>query len=241
MQRLMALCGVILSAAGLSACATSANYAPVTNVSDFEAIPASGEVTASANDTLYAIAWRYGLDYQTLAARNHLTPPYALHAGQEISLVDSKPTVVVPEPAPSVVKPAPAKSVTAVINHNREPAFIAKGWRWPAHGKLLTTFSRRNKGIDIGASLGAPVYASLAGKVVYAGSGLRGYGNLIILKHNSHYLSAYAYNRQVLVKEGQWVKSGQKIALMGQGPKDRPELHFEIRCSGVPVNPLNLL
>lgn len=246
MKRLLALCGVVMIAAGLSACAASDNYAPVVNVSDFEAIPSSGLYTATNNDTLYAIAWRYGLDYQTLAERNHLAAPYELHAGQVISLTDVKAPVAVPAPevAAATVQTKPESVVAAVkpvIQHQQEPAYSAQGWHWPAHGKLLAVFSKRNKGIDIGATVGAPVYATLAGKVVYAGNGLRGYGNLIILKHNSKFLSAYAYNKQVFVKEGQWVKTGQKIAAMGRGPNGKADVHFEIRRAGVPLNPLNLL
>lgn len=245
MQRFMVLCAAVAMTAGLSACASSDNYAPVVNVSDFEAIPPSGTYTATDKDTLYAIAWRYGLDDQTLAERNHLIPPYKLHAGQLIYLTDVKVPVAAPAPevasAPAQVTAAAETATAPVVSDQQEPAFIAKGWRWPAHGKLLAVFSRRNKGIDIGSTLGAPVYAALAGKVVYAGNGLRGYGNLIILKHNNKYLSAYAYNKQIFVKEGRWVKSGQKIAAMGRGPNGRFELHFEIRKAGVPVNPLNLL
>lgn len=115
-------------------------------------------------------------------------------------------------------------------------------WAWPAAGKVVGAFSEStNKGIDIGGQPGEVVTAAGAGKVVYAGSALRGYGNLVIIKHNANYLSAYAHNQEVLVKEGQSVKRGQKIALLGDSDADRPKLHFEIRRMGKPVDPLKYL
>ena len=116
-------------------------------------------------------------------------------------------------------------------------------WAWPARGKVVTQFSDSTtfKGIDIAGSAGQPVTASAGGKVVYAGSGLRGYGKLIIIKHNDSYLSAYAHNRDILVKEGQQVVKGQKIAEMGNTDTDQVKLHFEIRRQGKPVDPLRYL
>ena len=114
-------------------------------------------------------------------------------------------------------------------------------WTWPAHGKLLADYTSANKGIDIGGRVGDPIYAAAAGLVVYAGDGLRGYGNLVIIKHDNVYLSASAYNSRLLVRKGEWVKKGQKIAEMGQNASGQPMLHFEIRRSSIPVNPLNVL
>lgn len=115
-------------------------------------------------------------------------------------------------------------------------------WVWPAQGKVVATFNDgSNKGIDISGSLGQPVIASAAGRAVYSGSGLRGYGKLIIIKHNKTYLSAYAHNHQILVKEGQAVAKGQKIAEMGNSDSDQIKLHFEIRRFGKPVDPLKYL
>lgn len=115
-------------------------------------------------------------------------------------------------------------------------------WMWPASGKLIAGFSEAsNKGLDISGNTGDPVLAASAGKVVYAGSGLRGYGNLVIVKHNDTFLSAYAHNSEVLVKEGQSVKKGQKIATMGNSDTDRTKLHFEIRKQGKPVDPSKYL
>jgi lipoprotein NlpD len=116
-------------------------------------------------------------------------------------------------------------------------------WVWPASGKVIAGFSdsANLKGIDIAGKAGQPVVASAAGRVVYAGTGLRGYGKLIIVKHNGTYLSAYAHNRDILVKEGQQVGKGQKISEMGDTDADQVKLHFEIRRLGKPVDPAKYL
>ncbi|MFT3816342.1 MAG: peptidoglycan DD-metalloendopeptidase family protein [Rubrivivax sp.] len=115
-------------------------------------------------------------------------------------------------------------------------------WLWPAAGPVATPFDEaRSKGVAITGKAGDPVYAAADGRVVYAGSGLRGYGNLVIIKHNATYLTAYAHNQTLLVKDEQVVKRGQKIAEMGSSDADRVQLHFEIRRLGVPVDPLKLL
>lgn len=114
-------------------------------------------------------------------------------------------------------------------------------WSWPAIGTLLTSYTEKNKGIDIGGNLNMSVHASAPGRVVYAGGGLRGYGKLVIIKHNKRYLSVYAYNSRLLVHDGQWVKRGQKIAVMGRNGAGVAMLHFEIRRDGNPTNPLYLL
>jgi lipoprotein NlpD len=117
-----------------------------------------------------------------------------------------------------------------------------RAWGWPVQGTVIAGFDEaRNKGLDIGGKLGDPVLAAADGRVVYAGAGLRGYGNLIILKHNNTYLSAYAHNQTLLVKEDQTVRKGQKIAEMGNSDADRVKLHFEIRRQGKPVDPAKYL
>lgn len=114
-------------------------------------------------------------------------------------------------------------------------------WVWPAQGKIIGAFNESRKGIDIGGQLGQPIYAAGAGKVLYAGSGIRGYGNLVIVKHNNNLLSAYAHNKTILVKEDQIVSKGQKIAEMGNSDTDSVKLHFEIRQQGKPVDPSKFL
>lgn len=142
----------------------------------------------------------------------------------------AKPATPQPEAsAPASNRPAPAAGEESVI------------WSWPAEGKVLQAYSENNKGIDIGGRIGQSVLAAGDGKVVYSGNGLRGYGKLIIIKHNKTFLSAYAHNSQLLVKEGQSVKKGQKIAEMGNTDADQVKLHFEIRRFGKPVDPMQYL
>ena len=134
--------------------------------------------------------------------------------------------------------PGPAEKTSAAAVDDE-----ALEWSWPAGGKVLSGFNdaANFKGVDIGGNLGQPVLAAAPGRVVYSGSGLRGYGKLVIIKHNKTYLSAYAHNNQILVKEGQEVAKGQKIAEMGSSDSDRVKLHFQIRRLGKPVDPSRYL
>ncbi len=139
---------------------------------------------------------------------------------------------------PAAAPAAATAAVTAPAASGEEDL----GWMWPGSGPVLAGFDEaKNKGLDIGGSVGDAVVASSDGKVVYAGAGLRGYGNLIILKHNNMYLTAYAHNQTLLVKEDQAVKKGQKIAEMGNSDADRVKLHFEVRRQGKPVDPVKYL
>ncbi|VTU38178.1 Murein hydrolase activator NlpD precursor [Variovorax sp. PBS-H4] len=158
-------------------------------------------------------------------------------------------------PGPAAAAPAPAAAASAAVKPTpsivtaspASPAATASGdedvgWIWPAQGSLIAGFDEaKNKGLDIGGKAGDSVLAAADGRVVYAGAGLRGYGNLIILKHNNTYLTAYAHNRTLLVKEDQSVQKGQKIAEMGNSDADRVKLHFEIRRQGKPVDPARYL
>lgn len=135
---------------------------------------------------------------------------------------------------------------SSVAKRKSKPAFPDKvtRWVWPANGDLVDTFSRSesgNKGIDIKAPRGTPIYAAAAGKVVYSGSALRGYGNLVIIKHSDTFLSAYAHNDAISVKEQQWVEAGQQIASMGNSGTDSVRLHFEVRYRGKSLDPLRYL
>ncbi|WP_414906248.1 peptidoglycan DD-metalloendopeptidase family protein [Pseudomonas sp. IT-P253] len=230
----------------------------------------TGQYVVRPKDTLFSIAFRYGWDYKALAARNNIPEPYTIHPGQTIRFdgrtgsTSTAPTEVVSSSnstpsssskttvirrqangtttsttvvAPSVAnKPAPEPLPPA------GPA--PTGWGWPSNGILIGKFSSNgslNKGIDIAGDLGQPVLAASDGTVVYAGSGLRGYGELVIIKHSETYVSAYGHNRRLLVREGQQVKVGQTIAEMGSTGTDRVKLHFEIRRQGKPVDPLQFL
>lgn len=238
-------------------------------------------------DTLYSIAWRYGLDYRGLAQHNRISPPYTIYPGQRIRLATAplpdkkmtdrpavaRPSVSTPPPMAtrprqgtspattpaatppvSVARPPSTPPQTSSRSENRTPASsstppqpMAAGtpqWQWPSQGKLIAGFQGQtglNKGIDIAGNLGQPVLAAASGQVVYAGTGLRGYGKLLIIKHNDTFLSAYAHNNKLLVNEGDWVKAGQRIADMGSSGTDRVKLHFEIRRGGSPVDPMKYL
>lgn len=161
------------------------------------------------------------------------TPPLAAASRPASAPAASAPPVVAAAPAPA----APAATASPALNGDEDV-----GWIWPAQGALLAGFDdAKNKGLDIAGKPGDAVVASADGRVVYAGAGLRGYGNLIILKHNNTFLTAYAHNQKLLVKEDQTVKKGQKIAEMGNSDADRVKLHFEIRRQGKPVDPAKYL
>jgi lipoprotein NlpD len=184
-------------------------------------------------DTLYSIAFEAGVDYRDLAAWNGIEFPDRIRSGQRLRL-----SAPVPAPpantAPPQFRPPALKAV--------EPEAGIK-WSWPAEGTVVQEFGgvASNRGVEIAGREGTPVRAAAPGRIVYAGSGLRGYGELIIVKHNETYLSAYAHNRRLLVREGQTVKAGQTIAEMGATGVTQVKLHFEIRRRGVPVDPLTFL
>ncbi|WP_245601084.1 peptidoglycan DD-metalloendopeptidase family protein [Marinobacterium jannaschii] len=213
-------------------------------------------------DTLYSIAWRYGLDYRQLAARNRISKNYQIFPGQRLRLKAAKPVakrkVTAASPSRAVkkrkVSAAPAAKKVATVQKVSSAAVkapvkpVSKApdltWRWPSGGRIIAGFrtsGQVNKGLNLEGKKGDPVYASAPGEVVYAGSGLLGYGNLIIINHNQKFLSAYAHNSRIFVKESDMVKGGQKIAEIGRSGTSREMLHFEIRRDGVPVNPLRYL
>jgi lipoprotein NlpD len=145
-----------------------------------------------------------------------------------------------PKPAAATAQPSPQPSPQAPATANNTEDGLA--FAWPHSGQVLAGFDEaKNKGLDFAGKAGDPVLAAADGKVVYAGSGLRGYGNLVILKHNNTYLTAYAHNQSLLVKEDQAVVKGQRIAEMGSSDADRVKLHFEIRKQGKPVDPSKYL
>lgn len=176
------------------------------------------------------------MDYRTLAAWNDISSPYIIKPGQRLTLVAParQTTKNAAAPKPSTAKPQPKAA---------PPPVTQSGWLWPVEGPVLSTFStaKGSKGIDIGGTSGTSIRAASGGRVVYAGSGLRGYGKLIIVKHDEVYLSAYAHNSKLLVEDGATVIKGQQIALMGKTGTDRVKLHFEIRRKGKPVDPLKYL
>jgi len=291
----------------------------------------SGTYSVVRGDTLYAIAFKHGIDFRQLAAWNSIEPPYRIFVGQELKLearqgasseplrssvagaavaahpvsaaappaptsragmfedvkaeppeaaspkpapkasseaitgptaatqreqampITAKPAT--PETAPKASQVAPAATVTQASKPlAADPAPIAEdsvvtsangvAWRWPGKGSLIGTYvagDQTRQGIDVAGKAGDPVLAAADGEVVYSGNGLLGYGELIIVKHNANFLSAYGHNRKRLVQEGDRIKGGQQIAEMGSSASSRDELHFEIRKNGKPVNPLDYL
>lgn len=220
-------------------------------------------------ETLYSIAWRHGTDYRSLARLNRIDPPYRIYPGQRLRLRGAPPkasgtTAVAAASTSTGAKTGERKSDSGAKTARRPAASTSKPaaatppsspkpaqapaaeltWRWPTDGRVLRRFTADaigKQGIEIGGRAGQTVVAAAKGQVVYAGSGLRGYGNLIIVKHNSRYLTAYGYNQDLLVREGETVAAGQAIATMGYSPSRRPALHFELRRDGKPVDPLSYL
>jgi len=216
--------------------------------------PQSRVYVVKRGDTLYSIAWRENLDYRALATWNQLPSDYTIHPGQLLRLTKppksaylaKKAVKTAKQPAARVVQPRSTlvKKTKPVASKSLPKRKGKLRWRWPTIGKVVKRFSNKKdarKGIHIAGRVGQPVYAAEQGKVVYSGSGLMGYGKLIIVKHDKYFLSAYGHNRKILVKEGSIVSAGQKIAEMGQSDKGQAMLHFEIRKNGKPVNPVRLL
>ncbi|MEO0443594.1 MAG: peptidoglycan DD-metalloendopeptidase family protein [Pseudomonadota bacterium] len=272
---------ILITLCFLVACVSSGGRAPIR---DRQSPPSTKVVTHEVmpGETLYSIAWRYGLNYKGLAKANGIAPDFRIFPGQIIYLADNVAIKEKPQPAtgapPSAAKkpietsintsspvPAPAqkskvlsasktpsvrpekKSILPDLKKNPAQKKAIIVWSWPARGRVLTNFyidKGLKKGIDIQGKKGDSVLAAASGKIVYAGSGLRGYGKLVIIKHNDTYLSAYAHNYLLRVKEGDIVKRGQHIADIGStgiGAKGLPRLHFQIRKDGKPINPLPLL
>lgn len=196
------------------------------------------------NETLYSIGVQSGYGYALIAKWNNIGGDHKIRVGQKLKLFkESSPpadTILIkaPKAVPKEISSSPKKSI---ISNNREKV-LKLYWQWPTHGKILKNFAQTGKkGIDIEAGLGGPILAAANGEVVYSGSGLIGYGQLLIIKHSKVFLSAYANNEVSLVNEGQVVAQGQEIARCGKGRSGKPSLHFEIRKNGKPVNPLLFL
>lgn len=213
--------------------------------------------TVKSGDSLMSISRKSGVSYSNLIRINHLQKPYGIYTGQRIylksnssseSLADRIPQKVVPvasgntqTTANSTAVPASVATAPTKVVSGKSRAVSGVSWMWPARGTVIRNFSSTNKGIDIAGSRGQNVNAAASGQVVYSGNALRGYGNLIIINHDNEYLSAYAHNDMLLVKEGQRVKKGQVIAKMGSTDASRVMLHFEIRYRGNSVNPRKYL
>lgn len=233
---------------------TGGNYAPVYDYSrnspDSGNRVVRGVHVVRSGETLYSIAWRYGWDYRSLARANDIPPPYTIYPGDRIHLGRSAPgrKAVAKRPdsdgSPDTASKPRGRKPSSTSSSPAPASSGPLSWQWPADGEVVTRFSASKvgqKGIAIAGAEGAPVRAAEDGVVVYRGNGLTGYGNLLIVKHNDRWLSAYAHNRDMVVKEGTVVKAGEKIATMGASGTFRTQLHFEIRRDGKPVDPLPLL
>ncbi len=190
-------------------------------------------------ETLFSISRAYNLDARSLAYWNRLGDGKLIYPGQRLRL--NGPSLN--SPASTARRSLPASERRA-SSPSRPPPTPVSGWSWPANGPVVAEFGsdpKTESGLHIGGRLGEDVRAAAGGKVVYAGSGLKSYGQLIIIKHNDSFLSAYGHNARLLVTEGASVKSGERIAKMGEGPGQRPLVHFEIRRDGEPVNPTQYL
>ncbi len=244
-----------------SAATLEAAAQPVKQWPGFENAGKPGYYTVKPGDHLIRIGLEQGQSHKDIARWSNIDNPDRIEVGQVLRIVPpanegvvAKPVVIakvapvamaplpaaassksVPTPA---LSPAPvAASSTPASGADEEPGFI-----WPNNGTVLASFDEvKNKGVDIAGAAGDPVLAAADGRVVYAGAGLRGYGNLVILKHNNTYLTAYAHNQKLLIKEDQSVKKGQKIAEMGSTDSDQVKLHFEVRRQGKPVDPSKYL
>ncbi len=199
-------------------------------------------------ETLFSIAWRYGKNTDDLARWNRLGDGALIYPGQVLKLTGPAGSSRPATSASSGAATSGSSSSGSTARESRPlpsiPALPAPNWSWPTAGRIDIEFGAKpgtGTGVLINGKEGQPIYAAASGRVIYAGSGLIGYGQLIILKHNDTYLSAYGYNASLLVKEGDDIKKGQKIATMGEGPERKARLHFEIRRNGQPVNPRQYL
>lgn len=227
----------------LAGCAGALNWEP------------QGYHTVRRGETLYSIAWRHDVDHRDLARWNNLANPNVIYPGQRLRLTPPRgyrsQAASAPSPSGAASARVQAKKSSQRRAQHTQPAprprvtrdgpvhWTAIDWQWPIEGRVVQRFSpSQSKGIDIAGRRGQVVRAAAAGTVVYGGSGLVGYGQLIIIKHNNELLSAYAYNERLYVKEGDRVAGGQEIARLGVGPDKQSKLHFEIRVDGTPVDPL---
>jgi len=228
----------------ITGCSATSNYAPVRSYQR-DWLQGQKYYTVKQGDTLYSIGFRSGHGYRRLSWWNNIPQPYRLKVGQKVRLFKPK------QKLSSKVRRKKNKKLTLKkrIASQKKPTISTNNkkmlklfWQWPIKRNIIKTFSQTGKkGIDLAGKVGQKVRSAAAGKVVYSGSALKGYGNLLIIKHNYLYLSAYANNRRLLVKEGQLVKKGQVIAEVGYVAGKHASLHFEIRKNGHPVNPVNYL
>lgn len=270
LRRPLYLVGAI-SLAVLAGCASKGQRAPVVDMAGGQQTTATaqpgGSYVVKPGDTLYKIARSNNVDVENVKRWNNLSDPNQISVGQVLKLsgggaaaggatqvtpvASAKSSSTQPRPldqpsdsgaatsTPSTATPAPAPTPAEKPARAADAGVI--NWGWPATGQITQGFNNNTKGIDIAGNLGDPVIAAADGKVMYSGNGVRGLGNLIIVNHQNGFITAYAHNRALLVKTGQDVKRGAKIAEIGQSDATSPRLHFEIRRQGTPVDPMQYL
>ncbi len=255
---------IALVVLGLTACSTPPRTKPAT-ITDRSTPVASapaqepvppGFYRVKRGDTLIRIALDNGQSYRDIAAWNNITDPNLIEVDQVLRVKPPPSSARVVTKPIEPIKPVDSKASTdkKVAAKKVEEKEVASAepkadavdppikLSWPAKGKVVEEFNEaKNKGIDIAGKMGEPIQAAADGKVVYAGNSLRGYGNLVIIKHDNTYLTAYAHNRTLVVKEGENVRKGQRIAEMGDSDANMVKLHFEVRMNGKPVNPMQYL
>lgn len=226
--------------------------APNETVVSSSAVPAplppapEGFYRVKRGDTLIGISLDHGVAWRDLVSWNAIDNPNIIEVDQLLrvkspnaSRMEVKPIAPPAQPSPPAVASQATPTATPAIT---KPAVETVAFAWPGKGKVIAQFADPGyKGIAISGNEGDPVSAAADGRIVYSGNGLRGYGNLVIIKHDGDFLTAYAHNKSILVNEGQTVKRGQKIAELGKTDSDIPKLHFEVRKSGKPVDPLKFL
>ncbi|NCA16388.1 MAG: LysM peptidoglycan-binding domain-containing protein [Betaproteobacteria bacterium] len=243
---------LLFAALLVSACAPTRGPAPIESRNIFSRssepkaplppVP-EGSYRVKKGDTVIGISLEYGLDWRDIVAWNNLENPNRIEVDQVLTVRSPKQASTAAALPPSTIAPLAPAPTAAPAQAATASTLAGKGeWTWPARGKVLTGFSEGgSKGISISGNPGDPILAADGGRVVYSGNGLRGYGNLVIVKHDGDFLTAYAHNRAILVKEGQTVTRGQRIAELGSSDADKPMLHFEVRKGGKPVDPVAFL
>ena len=219
---------------------------PLPNLMNSQHAGKPGYYTVKPGDTVMQIGRNTNQNWRDIVKWNNLESANQIEVGQVLRVVPLDSNGVATKPPVVAAPAAPASAATPPLSPLPPAASAAPEddipWMWPSTGALISGYDEvKSKGLKIAGKLGDPVYASADGRVVYAGSGLRGYGNLVILKHNETYLTAYAHNQTLLVKEDQTVRKGQRIADMGNSDADKVMLHFEVRRNGKPVDPAKYL
>src|SRR5690554_5894658 len=240
------LLATVLSSTVLVGCTSRTTRAPVT---DMSTAPTQAPTAAAGQtyivkpgDTLFKIAQSSGVDVARLGQLNNITDPSQLRVGQVLRLdgqIAAQPATGTAVTAPVVAVPAVQPVDTKETARASDASVVS--WGWPTNGKIIQGFNASTKGIDLEGTPGDPVHAAADGKVMYAGNGVRGLGNLILLGHSNGFITAYAHNQELLVQTGQDITKGTKIATVGQTDTTSPRLHFEVRRRGTPVDPLSYL